>query len=200
MKASERIISLYEENAEAWDRQRGRDLHEQGWLARFAALLPPGGQVLDIGCGMGEPIARWLVERGFRLTGVDSAASLVAMARQRMPAQSWRVADMRELALGRRFDGVLAWHSFFHLTPEDQQRMFRVFAAHALPRAPLMFTSGPEHGENIGEWRGEPLYHGSLAPGEYQALLEEHGFDLVENRLGDPECGHSCVWLARRRA
>ena len=53
----ERIVGLYEENAAAWDRQRGRDLHERAWLERFAALLPAGGGVLDIGCGMGEPIA-----------------------------------------------------------------------------------------------------------------------------------------------
>jgi hypothetical protein len=27
----------------------------------------------------------------------------------------------------------------------------------------LMFTSGPAYGEAIGTYRGEPLYHGSLA-------------------------------------
>lgn len=38
--------------------------------------------------------------------------------------------------------------------------MFPVFAAHAAPGAVLMFTSGPTAGEAIGEWEGEPLYHG----------------------------------------
>ena len=199
MKASERIIGLYEENAQAWDFQRGRDLHEAGWLSRFAALVPPGGHVLDLGCGMGEPIARWFVDRGFRITGIDSSPSLLAMARRRMPSETWLVADMRTLALGRRFEGLLAWHSFFHLTPEDQESMFPVFAAHARPGAPLMFTSGPDRGEAIGKWQSEPLYHGSLAPGEYRSLLEENGFDLVEAKMSDPDCGDSCVWLARRR-
>ena len=49
----ERIVGLYEENAAAWDRQRGREpLHERAWLERFAALVPEGGDLLDIGCGM----------------------------------------------------------------------------------------------------------------------------------------------------
>ena len=52
--------------------QRGRDLHERSWLDRFAAMLPEGGTILDIGCGVGEPIARYLIERGFAVTGVDS--------------------------------------------------------------------------------------------------------------------------------
>jgi 2-polyprenyl-3-methyl-5-hydroxy-6-metoxy-1,4-benzoquinol methylase len=195
----ERIISLYEENAAAWDRQRGRDLHERDWLERFAALLPEGGRVLDIGCGMGEPIARWLIGRGFSVTGVDSAPAMIALCEERFPKSSWQVADMRELALGERFDGLIAWHSLFHLRPEDQPPMFARFADHSAPGAALMFTSGPERGESIGEWRGEPLYHGSLDPAEYRRLLAGNGFAVVEYRQHDPDCGRSNVWLARHR-
>jgi hypothetical protein len=36
----ERIIGLYQENALAWDRQRGRDLHERVWLDRFTRCCP----------------------------------------------------------------------------------------------------------------------------------------------------------------
>jgi len=64
--------------------------------------------VLDIGCGMGEPIGRYLVEAGLAVTGVDSSASLIAMCRERFPDHEWLVADMRTLGLGRRFDGLLA--------------------------------------------------------------------------------------------
>lgn len=194
----ERIVGLYEENAAAWDRQRGRDLQERGWLERFASLVPAGGRVLDIGCGMGEPIAAWLIGRGYRVAGIDSSASLIAMAQARFPDHAWHVADMRDLALGERFEGLIAWHSFFHLRPQDQRPMFARFAAHSAPGAALMFTSGPQHGESIGEWLGEPLYHGSLDPAEYRHLLAGNGFDLVEHKLNDPDCGQSNVWLARR--
>jgi SAM-dependent methyltransferase len=193
----DRIVGLYEENAAAWDRQRGRDLHERSWLERFAALLPAGGSVLDLGCGMGEPIAGWLIGRGFRVTGADSSPSLIALCRARFPKETWYVADMRDLALGERFDGLIAWHSFFHLRHEDQRPMFARFAAHSRPGSALMFTSGSEHGERIGEWRGEPLYHSSLDPGEYRRLLGENGFAVVEQHMRDPECGGSNVWLAR---
>jgi 2-polyprenyl-3-methyl-5-hydroxy-6-metoxy-1,4-benzoquinol methylase len=193
----ERIAGLYEENAAAWDRERGRDLIERSWLERFAALLPEGGRVLDLGCGMGEPIGAWLIERGFRVTGIDSSPSLIAMARERFPQHGWESGDMRALALGERFDGLIAWHSFFHLRPDDQRPMFARFDAHAKPGAVLMFTSGPEEGETISEWRGEPLYHASLDPGEYRSLLAGNGFAVVEHKLNDPDCGGSTVWLAR---
>src|SRR4249919_2288582 len=99
--ASERIVSLYEENAAAWDAQRGRELFEQPWLERFCALLPSGGKVLDLGCGMGEPIASWLLSRGFEVTGVDSSLSLIELCRTRFPGHDWIVSDMRALELGR---------------------------------------------------------------------------------------------------
>jgi hypothetical protein len=39
---------------------------------------------------------------------------MIALARERLPEQEWIVADMRRLALDRRFEGILAWHSYFH--------------------------------------------------------------------------------------
>lgn len=196
----DRIIGLYEENAAAWDTLRSRVLDEREWLDRFTALLPDGGSILDLGCGMGEPIARHVIEAGYRLTGIDSSPSLIAMAKDRFPEQQWIVGDMRELALEERFDGVVAWHSSFHLSPDDQRPMIARFAAHLRPGGMLMFTSGPEHGEAIGEWQGEPLYHASLAPEEYRALLDANGFDVVAHRIDDPDCGGATIWLARMRA
>ena len=198
MSANERIIGLYEDNAAAWDGQRGRDLHEQAWLDRMLALVPTGGSILDLGCGMGEPIAQYLIGRGHPVTGVDSSPALIAIARERFPGQEWIVGDMRALDLGRRFDALIAWHSFFHLSPEDQRAMFPRFAAHVRPGAPLMFTSGWSHGESIGAWQGEPLYHGSLDPAEYEELLAANSFALVRRVVRDPDCGGSTVCLAIR--
>jgi hypothetical protein len=106
---------------------------------------------------------------------------------------------MRTLCLDTQFDGLLAWDSFFHLSPDDQRKMFPVLRRHAAPHAALMFTSGPRHGEAIGTHRGEPLYHGSLDEAEYRALLDTNGFDVVSHVAEDPECGRHTVWLARRR-
>ena len=79
----------------------------------------------------------------------------------------WIVCDMRTIRLERRFDGILAWDSFFHLGMDDQRGMFSRFASHARSGAPLMFTSGPAEGEAIGTCtHDEPLYHASLSPEE----------------------------------
>jgi SAM-dependent methyltransferase len=194
------VIDLYERHAEAYDRDRGRSLQERAWLDRFLAHVRPGGTILDVGCGMGEPIARHLVERGFRVTGVDASPSMIGRCRARFPGSEWLVADMRAMELGRRFEGVIAWDSFFHLGMDDQRAMFRRFAAHAARGAPLLFTSGPAEGEAIGSYRGQPLHHASLDPAEYERLLGDAGFGVRAYVADDPGCGGHTVWLATRDA
>jgi hypothetical protein len=114
-----------------------------------------------------------------------------------LPQQTWRVGDMRSLSLDQVFNGILAWDSFFHLCHDEQRRMFPVFRAHAAPRAVVMFTSGPAHGEAMGTFEGEPLYHPSLDSAEYRALLDENGFAVVAHAVEDRTCGRHTIWLAQ---
>ncbi|MGH9203990.1 MAG: class I SAM-dependent methyltransferase, partial [Vicinamibacterales bacterium] len=130
----------------------------------------------------------------------ETSLSMIELCRVRFPGSVWLVADTRELDLGRRFEGILAWDSFFHLDLDDQREMFRRFAAHARRGAPLMFTSGSAEGEAIGSYCEEPLYHASLGPAEYEYLLATNGFVVSAYVSEDPECGSHTVWLAKYEA
>ena len=194
------VLHIYENNAEAFDRDRGRQLAEKPYLdALLTRLSPNGRNVLDVGCGTGEPIARYLVDNGCRITGVDGASAMIELCVSRFPGMEWIAADMRTLALGGRFDAIVAWDSFFHLRCEEQRAMFQVFADHIAPRGLLLFTSGPAHGEAIGEIYGERLYHASLSADEYRERLDANGFDVLIHTVEDAQCGGHTVWLAQSR-
>ncbi len=192
------ITGLYQRHAREWDRERGKSLFERAWLDRFKAVVPQSGAILDLGCGSGDPLARYLIESGYHVTGVDSSPGLIELCRERFANERWIVGDMREVRLGERFGGILAWDSFFHLTPDDQRRMFKVFGEHAAQGAALMFTSGPREGEAIGSYRGEALYHASLDAAEYENLLIAHGFSVITHVSDDSHCGGHTVWLAQK--
>ena len=195
--AADKVAGLYKRHAAQWSRDRGEYLLEKAWLDSFLALLPDDPAVLDIGCGTGAPIARYLIECRCQLTGADVSSAMITRCADRFPEQTWHVADMRTLALDRRFNGILAWDSFFHLTHDDQRQMFPIFKRHAAAGAALMFTSGPSAGEVIGSYLGEPLYHASLDSDEYRRLLHDNGFDVVTHVVADPTCGDRTVWLVR---
>jgi 2-polyprenyl-3-methyl-5-hydroxy-6-metoxy-1,4-benzoquinol methylase len=195
-----RIIQHYEKHAAAWDgdRQNGAWI-DRVWHDRFIDGVAAGVSVLDLGCGSGSPVAAHMSARGLQVTGVDSSPTMISLCQHRLPDHEWIAANMRTLSLDRRFGGILAWDSFFHLDHEHQRAMFAVFAAHALSGAMLMFNTGPAHGEAVGGYRGDPLYHASLAPGEYRTLINSSGFDTIEHVVEDPRAGGRTVWLCRSR-
>jgi SAM-dependent methyltransferase len=198
-RIADTVIDVYRRHGLAWSKLRGNTLNEATWLDRFCALLPARADILDIGCGSGLPIARELTRLGFVVTGVDAAPGMLALFQANVPNRPSVLSDMRELSLGITFAGLLAWDSFFHLSPGDQRAMFPRFRDHAADGAALMFTSGTTEGEAIGVLQGDPLYHGSLAPAEYRSLLDAAGFAVVDHIAEDPTCGYRTVWLARRR-
>lgn len=197
--SADKVIALYDRHAAAWIEKRGQHLIEKGWLDAFLDALPSAGRkIVDIGCGSGIPIADYLIQNGCTVTGVDGAATLIEHAKTKLPDHRWLVADMRALPVLGRFDGTIAWHSFFHLRHDDQRRMFRTFRCLATPGTALMFTSGTTHGEIIGDFEGKPLYHSSLNPAEYRELLRSNGFETIRHVEADASCGEATVWLARR--
>ena len=196
--SADQVVDLYDRHAAAWNKLRTDHFIDRRWIERFHSLLAPSATVLDLGCGSGQPIARFLTEAGASVVGVDSSRQMLALCSTQFPAYEWIHADMRILALDRQFDAILAWNSFFHLKPTDQHRMFPVFQRHASPGALLMFTSGPSHGEALGVFEGETLYHASLDPQDYTEQLHDYGFEILDHIVEDAECGGQTVWLGRR--
>jgi SAM-dependent methyltransferase len=200
---ADRIAAHYERHALDWDADRNRYVepwNDKPWHNRFvASLQKDGSAILDLGCGSGSPVATFLASCGLRVTGVDTSPTLISLCRERLPDHEWLVGDMRSLELSRTFDGLLAWDSFFHLRPDDQRNMFHVFARHAGEAAALMFNTGPAYGEVVGSYQGDPLYHASLDPDEYTALLNGAGFEVIAHSVEDKLTGGGrTVWLARR--
>lgn len=54
----------------SFDRPRAPESGVSAWVSRFAPLIRPGGQVLDVAAGRGRH-SRWLLSRGYRVTAVD---------------------------------------------------------------------------------------------------------------------------------
>ncbi|MEM8655115.1 MAG: class I SAM-dependent methyltransferase [Pseudomonadota bacterium] len=194
----EDIQGVYDRQAAVYDAQRSRALFEARWLARFASGLADGARVLDLGCGTGDPIARWFKAEGFAVTGVDFSEPMLEIARDRWPDGDWRQADMRDFELGQTFDGIIAWNSFFHLTAEDQRSCIARMARHLKTGGTLMLTVGPDAGEVQGSVGGEAVYHASLSPADYVVCLDVNDLRLTGFLAEDPETNRHSVLMARK--
>lgn len=108
----------------------GVDVH--GEAAYVEALLEPGARVLDAGCGTGR-VAVELARRGHQVVGVDSDASMLAVA-QRSPEVTWVLQDLATLELAERFDLVVAaGNVMVFLAPGSEPAVVARLAAHLRP-------------------------------------------------------------------
>jgi 2-polyprenyl-3-methyl-5-hydroxy-6-metoxy-1,4-benzoquinol methylase len=194
----DRIAEHYERHAHAFDSARGKRFVERHWLQRFLLPLRRGGTILDLGCGGGEPVSRFLIDSGFALTGVDSSEKMIALSRTRFARHIWLHADMRAVMLDSGFDGVLAWDSLYHLRPADQRGMIARAAAWLKPNGRLLFNTVPAQGEAIEAYHDADLYHESLEPADYRDVFGKVGLAEIAFTPNDVATGGRSIWLLRK--
>ena len=84
------------------------------WVQRWSSLVPAGGTVLDVACGLGRH-TRWFLARGHRVFAVDRSAAAIDGVRALAPSGigerlETRVADLESGPwpfAGQRFDAVV---------------------------------------------------------------------------------------------
>lgn len=82
LAAPDMIRDSYNAIALSWD-ANGRAFYgrEPEYVDMLPGGIPGGSRVLDPGCGTGRPIAEYVLSKGYRVTDVDQAEALLAMAR-----------------------------------------------------------------------------------------------------------------------
>jgi SAM-dependent methyltransferase len=161
----------------------------------WARRLPSNAAVLDLGCGVGEPIGVTLQRAGCDLYGIDASPKMIAAFTRRLPdAHAACEAAEDSTFFNRTFDGVVAWGLLF-LLPVETQALVIGRAARALkPQGSLIFTA-PAH---RCEWNDNltGLRSVSLGAEEYRRLLEESGLTMSEELEDD---GDNHYYIAVKR-
>jgi SAM-dependent methyltransferase len=76
------------------------------------AGVAAGTRYLDMGCGAGMA-AQIAADRGAKVSGVDAAAALLVIARERVPGGDFRIADLEALPFeDASFDAVTGFNAF----------------------------------------------------------------------------------------
>lgn len=193
----DRIAEHYERHAHAFDHERRKRFIERAWLDRFLLGVAKGAPILDLGCGAGEPVARYLIDHGHPITGIDASEQMIALCRTRFPRGRWIAGDMRRVSLDAAFGGIIAWDSLFHLPADDQLAVIERLAPWLEPGGALLFNTGSARGTAIGCQFGDELYHASADPTEYRAVFARTGLFELAFAPNDAATGRA-VWLVRR--
>jgi 2-polyprenyl-3-methyl-5-hydroxy-6-metoxy-1,4-benzoquinol methylase len=170
-------------------------------LEDLASLLPSEAAVLDLGCGAGVPVTRWLAGRGFAVTGVDVSAKQLELARTYVPDGTFIIADMTEVVFGpESFDAVVAFHSIIHVPRTEHPRLLKSIHRWLEPGGVLLTTmtiADYEGREEDWEGWGAPLVWSHYDRIANVAMLREAGFEIkyAEPRTGGGTGDETETWL-----
>jgi ubiquinone/menaquinone biosynthesis C-methylase UbiE len=166
----------------------------------LAQAIPPGGRVLDLGCGNGEPLAVTLRSLGFRVIGLDSSSQMLSRFASACPT----TPAVRALAQAcpfrdRTFDAAIAWGVMFHLSQPEQVETLSSVSRVLKAGAPFLFTSGDVDGRDrhVGTMNGVEFPYYSFSLDGYQRVLRENGLKLVAFHVDEGENGY---YFARKQA
>jgi cyclopropane fatty-acyl-phospholipid synthase-like methyltransferase len=124
----------YDRIADEYFEQFGRSSVRDAKLAELMAKLPERATVLDLGCGAGEPVARYLVAHGFRVTGVDASLGQIERVRRNVPDANFIHADMTSAQFpAETFEAVSAFYSITHVPRNEHPALIQRIAVWLRP-------------------------------------------------------------------
>ena len=149
---SARTLAHYERNAEAfWAGTRDHDVRQNIDALLAAIEGAPPFAILDFGCGPGRDLKAFAA-LGATAIGLEGAPRLASMAREYSGCEVWE-QDFLALDLpARRFDGVFANASLFHVPRAQLPRVLHELHACLKPGG-VLFSSNPRGGNEEG-WHG----------------------------------------------
>lgn len=138
--------------------------------ARLGAVLRPGVRVLDVGSGIGGAALHLARNYGARVTGIDLAPEMIAIAHERAREANapegveFLVGDILTAEFPEPFDVVWSRDALMHL--HDKHRLFTRLHDLLAPGGTLVVT---DYARGLGE--GSP---------EFQAYVRSTGYHLVD--------------------
>ncbi|MGW1957970.1 class I SAM-dependent DNA methyltransferase [Streptomyces sp. NPDC001920] len=153
------------------------------WLVRS---LPAGSRVLDLGCGTGLPTALQLTQAGLEVVGVDLSSTMVALARENVPAGEFHQADIADLGpsgprhLGR-FDAVAAFFSLLMLPRAEIPLALRTIHDLLVPRGLFALSMVEADVDDFAiPFIGSIIRVSGYLRDELREVVEGAGFEIVE--------------------
>ncbi|MFX0041593.1 MAG: class I SAM-dependent methyltransferase [Candidatus Hodarchaeota archaeon] len=207
------IISL---NKQAWIRVANKyDKRDYGNINPlfyyFCENLPKGAYILDLGSGTGKPYAKLLVERGFKVLGIDISPRMVKLAQKYVPQAEFVELSMTDIEYKALFDGVFSSYTMLLLDPPLFNDVAKKIVR-SLKKEGLFYLSlnePQEEGEDVDqdvfvEIMGEKMYSRAYSKKEVLKVFSKISMELLKfhrETLMSKEFGieHSTVYVFKKR-
>jgi len=177
------VRDTYDKIAEHYYKDRDLFKHNVE-LDQFSARLSKGDSVLDIGCGGGIPVTRYLIDKGFNLTGIDFSTGMLAIAKRTCPEARLIKMNMAELAFDNNsFNGVVAFYSIIHFPRNLHSALFKDIRRILRPGGVMLICLGSDDWEAVDEYYDEKMYWSHFGSEESLVIVKQAGFEILSEEV-----------------
>lgn len=170
------------------------------YLDKLINMLEPGSKILDIGCGSGIPIDKYLVDYGFKVKGIDFSKEQIKLARKNLPGGEFEVKDMSKLKEHEyKVDAVVSFYTIFHISKVKHLTLLRKINTYLNKDGLLLVTMG------ASEWEGKDNFHGTqMWWSHYDAeknkeIIKEAGFEIIFDQIDKSGGEKHLIILAKKK-
>ncbi len=150
-----------------------------GELKRFIKLIPPSGQVLDAGCGVGKPTSEFLTKKGFTVVGVDISKRMIELAQANVPEAQFLQKNILELDFpNESFDGIICVYTLWHIPRANHFSIIFNFHRMLKKEGILVLNTGVFESEGMSNFFGQPMLWSNNNPSKTLADVKEAGFEI----------------------
>ena len=150
------------------------------YLIRLADRLAADSLILDLGCGAGLPVDRWLIDHGHRVAGLDISEAMLALARQNVPEASYQRRDMASLEAGEySADAVVSFFAMFHIDRRCHRALCRRVRSYLRPGGLFLVTTGRSDWEGEQDFLGVRMTWSHFDTAANKDLIEDSGFTIL---------------------
>lgn len=190
-------ISAYDKIADEFHYRLSPLFWDKEYQALFE-LLPEGGSVLDIGCGIGRD-ASHLAEK-YSVTGIDASVAMLEIAKRNNPQSKFFLQDFYALDFpDDSFDGFWAAASLLHAPKSDMGGILggirRIVRDGGVGFISLKEKRGVEEGIiKSGKFDVE-RYFAFYEKREFKVILESNAFEVMKITEKTEDDSDKTHWL-----
>ncbi|GAA0939782.1 class I SAM-dependent methyltransferase [Nonomuraea longicatena] len=172
------------------------------WVAELVSRTRPGGDVLDLGCGCGVPVARALVDAGLSVTGVDVSDVQIERARRLVPGAGFVRADATALEREEAsLDAIVCLYTLIHLPLDAQPSLISRMARWLRPGGWLLATTGWQEWTGSDDaWLGGTarMWWSQADAATYHRWIGEAGLRVTAQEfVPEGDSGHALFWARK---
>jgi ubiquinone/menaquinone biosynthesis C-methylase UbiE len=147
--------------------------------------VPAGSDLLELGCGPGDPTTKTLAQH-YQVTANDISASCLELARKNAPGATFVLSDMTELDFApASFNAVVAYYAFHHIPRDRYAPLLKQIHTWLRHDGYFMAALYPYDVENLvtEDWHGSSMYWSSFDADKTIELVTATGFRIVQQSL-----------------